>query len=241
VLTQFRFLVTMDKTSPIHITLTEREPSVTITQWVYLQLRTAVMQGEILPGRALTIRELAALLGVSNMPVREALRQLGAEQALEIRETRRVMVPKMTRAKFDELCKARIALETHAAERALPFITRDTLAELIHIDQHIDQAQAQKQWQDANRLNQHFHRTLYQANPNPVMLPLIESIWLQLGPFMRLAQNQLQSHYETDHHHEALSAIRDNDAISLKHAIELDIHEGLALASSPEFLNCLTQ
>jgi DNA-binding GntR family transcriptional regulator len=231
----------MDKTSPLHITLTEREPSVTITQWVYLQLRTAVMQGEILPGRALTIRELAALLGVSNMPVREALRQLAAEQALEIRETRRVMVPKMTRAKFDELCEARIALETHAAERALPFITQERIARLVEIDQAIDATQTAQEWHTASRLNQHFHRTLYQANPNAVLLPLIESLWLQLGPFMRLAQNQLQSHYETDHHAEALDALRQNNPESLKHAIQLDIHEGLALANSPEFLECLAQ
>jgi DNA-binding GntR family transcriptional regulator len=231
----------MDKTSPIQITLTEREPSVTITQWVYLQLRAAVMQGEILPGRALTIRELAALLGVSNMPIREALRQLAAEQALEIRETRRVMVPKMTRAKFDELCQARITLESHAAERALPFISEDYLSRLVDIDASIDNAQAKEEWRDASRLNQLFHRTLYQANPNAVLVPLIESLWLQLGPFMRLAQNQLKAHYKVDHHAEALEAIRLKDAERLKHAIHLDIHEGLALASSPEFLNCLSQ
>jgi len=68
----------MDKKSPIKITLTERDDSVTITQWVYQTLRYAVMNGQILPGRALTIRELAGILDVSPMPVREALRQLAA-------------------------------------------------------------------------------------------------------------------------------------------------------------------
>lgn len=64
----------MDKHSPISITLAQRDEAVTITRWVYDTLHNAVLLGQIPPGRALTIRELASLLIVSPMPVREALR-----------------------------------------------------------------------------------------------------------------------------------------------------------------------
>ena len=138
----------MDKKSPIEITLTKREDAVTITQWVYGILRNAVINGQILPGRALTIRELAAILDVSPMPVREALRQLAAENALEIQGNRRVIVPKMTAMKFSELCEARISLESHAAGRALPYIDNNKLAELVALDREIDDAQ------DAGNLEQ---------------------------------------------------------------------------------------
>lgn len=226
----------MDKKSPIQITPPERDDSVTVTQWVYTSLRDAVMQGQILPGRALTIRELAALLDVSPMPVREALRQLSAEGALEIQGNRRVMVPKMTAMKFTELCEARIAIECHAAARALPYIDSEQLKQLQELDRLIDAAQDEGNLEQISILNQRFHRALYKANPHQITLPLVESLWLQLGPFMRLASSKLQEHYVIDRHNEALAAIRDRDAFALQRAIAADIREGFAFADTPELL-----
>ncbi|MBN0987225.1 GntR family transcriptional regulator [Amphritea pacifica] len=227
----------MDKKSPIKITLTERDESVTITQWVYQTLRNAVMYGEILPGRVVTIRELAGILDVSPMPVREALRQLAAENALEIQGNRRVMVPKMTAMKFNELCEARIAIESHAAARALPYIDNDRLEQLRSLDSLIDQAQEDDNLSQISILNQNFHRALYTANPHQVTLPLIESLWLQLGPFMRMATSELEEHYLVDRHNEAMSAIERKDAYALQMAIAADIREGIAFAGTPEMLH----
>ena len=227
----------MDKKSPIQITLTERNDAVTITQWVYETLRGAVMNGQILPGRALTIRELAALLDVSPMPVREALRQLSAENALEIQGNRRVMVPTMTAMKFTELYEARIAIESHSAARALPYIDKTRFTQLRNLDQLINIAQQESNLEQISILNQDFHRLLYTANPHQVTLPLIESLWLQLGPFMRLATSKLKEHYLIDRHNEAMIAIEKQDAFALQLAITADIREGIAFAGTPELLN----
>ena len=227
---------TMDKKSPISITLLERANGVTIAQWVYKTLRSAVMNGEILPGKALTIRGLAHVLDVSPMPVREAIRQLSAENALEINASRRVTVPKMTALKFNELCEARIALEPHAAARALPFVTPQILEQLIDLNQQGDQAIADGKLDQASPLNQAFHRLLYSANPHQVCLPMIESLWLQLGPFMRLASSKLEEFYLVDRHIEALDAIKAQDPFALQLAIQADIREGIAFASTPERL-----
>ena len=205
----------MDKNSPIEFTLAERTASVTITQWVYATLRNAVMYGKILPGRALTIRELAKELNVSPMPVREALRQLAAENALEIQGNRRVIVPKMTAMKFNELCQARMALESHAAERALPYIDEARLQLLQQIDAQIDDTQISGNHEPISALNQEFHRTLYTANPHQVTLPLIESLWLQLGPFMKLASAHLELSNQVDRHTEAMTAIENLSLIHI--------------------------
>jgi len=227
----------MDKKSPISIPLTEREESVTVTQWVYQTLRRAVMHGQILPGRALTIRELAKVLDVSPMPIREAIRQLSAENALEIQGNRRVMVPKMTAMKFNELCEARIALEPYAAARAMPYLTAAKIAELKALNTLGDQAMAQGNFEEISSLNQDFHRMLYSANPHQVTQPLIESLWLQLGPFMRLATSSLEEYYVVDRHDEAMQAIEKHDAIALQLAIKSDIREGIAFVSTPEALH----
>jgi len=227
----------MDKRSPINIRLTERDTSTTVTQWVYQTLRQAVMNGQILPGRALTIRGLAEILGVSPMPVREALRQLAAENALEILGNRRVMVPRMTAMKFSELCEARIALESHAAARALPYIDADTLAQLRQLDQDIDVAFEAGDTEQIGSLNQAFHRMIYTANPHQITLPLIESLWLQLGPFMRLANSLLDENYLVDHHREMTAAIEKQDPLALQMALAADIRDGVAFAGTPELLH----
>ena len=195
------------------------------------------MNGQILPGRALTIRELATLLDVSPMPIREALRQLAAENALEIQGNRRVIVPKMTAMKFTELYEARIAIESHAAARALPYIDSSCLARLQSLDLLIDEAQDKGDLGQISILNQDFHRLLYTANPHQVTMPLIESLWLQLGPFMRLATSKLEEHYLVDRHNEAMIAIEKQDAFALQLAITADIREGIAFAGTPELLH----
>ncbi len=231
----------MDKKSPIRIGLTVRDESVTVTQWVYRTLRSAVMNGQILPGRALTIRELAKVLDVSPMPIREAIRQLSAENALEIQGNRRVMVPKMTAMKFTELCEARIALEPYAAARAMPYLNQDKISELRALNELGDQAMAQGNFEEISGLNQQFHRQLYSANPHQVTLPLIESLWLQLGPFMRLATSSLEEYYVVDRHKEAMEAIEKQDAIALQLAIKADVREGIAFVSTPEALHAFIE
>ena len=189
-----------------------------------------------MPGRQLTIRALALMLDVSPMPVREALRQLAAENALAIQGNRRVMVPQMTAMKFTELCEARIAVECHAAARALPYIDDRCLAELRARDALIDAAQSSGDLAQINHHNQEFHRIIYRANPHQVSLSLIESLWLQLGPFMRLASSKINEHYLVDRHSEAMQAIERKDAIALQLAIAADIRDGVAFANDPQQL-----
>lgn len=226
----------MDKHSPITLNPLPRDESQTVTQWVYQTLRRAVMDGDFLPGRQLTIRALAQMLDVSPMPVREALRQLAAENALAIQGNRRVMVPQMTAMKFTELCEARIAIECHAAARALPYIDATQLKALQQQDAAINEAQASGNLAQINHHNQEFHRLMYSANPHQVSLSLIESLWLQLGPFMRLASKSINEHYLVDRHSEAMQAIERKDAIALQLAIAADIRDGVAFANNPQQL-----
>jgi len=69
-----------------------------------------------------------------------------------------------------------------------------------------------------------------------VTLPLIESLWLQLGPFMRLASAHLDISNQVDRHTEAMDAIEKKDTIALQLAIKADIREGFSFASTPELL-----
>jgi DNA-binding GntR family transcriptional regulator len=161
------------------------------------------------------------------MPVREAMRRLAAERALDLQDNRRARVPEMTDARFLCLIETRILLETAAALRALPAIDAARLAELQRLDHAINDAFARGDIERTIEANLAFHRRLYTMAPQDVLTPLIESIWLQIGPFMRAALRGAPAHYRIDRHAEALAAIAARDARALGVAIEADVRDGM--------------
>lgn len=212
--------------------LNARSEKETLQEWTYQQLRHAIMIGVFAPGVSVTMRGLAETLNVSLMPVREALRRLVAEHALELLPNRRVSVPTMTAARFEELCATRITLECLAAERAILAVTLDDLAFMRDADKAIDLALEQGDVVQTVIQNQLFHSRLYTAAPSQVLYPLIENLWLQFGPFMRdvleIVSGDFKSgNYLVDRHQETLQAIEKRDAFALRVAIEADIRDGI--------------
>ena len=197
---------------------------------VYQRLRRAIIAGQLEPGRSVSVRGLAAEFGVSAMPAREAIRQLAALGALELTATRRVTVARMTQTKLREIFDARLALEPDLAVRALDNAKgktgRDKLAaKLASIDASLDKAINRGDSAAYAKLNSDFHFTLYEAARSPVYLGLVESLWLQVGPFMRVVIGRLGTSTLIDQHQEAVRALRDGDAAKLQSAIREDITE----------------
>lgn len=208
---------------------------------VYFQLREAIMSGRFVPGRAVTLRGVADMLGVSPTPVREALRRLTAENALDLQDNRRVVVPHMTHERLSQIVEARVALETQAALRALAHIDDTLLSRLVALDQQVTQAIEAQDTETYIRSNLSFHSTMYQAGANDVLMPLIESLWLQSAPFMRLVLNRIGLGYVTDRHVQATDAIANRDALALKLAIASDIREGLGALGQEELETTLIE
>src|SRR5215204_92865 len=91
---------------------------VTLAERVYAELRDLLMAGELAPGQKMSLRSVAETLGVSMMPVREAVSRLVADQSLEVLPNRAVRVPLMNLARFRELTTVRLAVAGFAAEPA---------------------------------------------------------------------------------------------------------------------------
>ena len=88
----------------------------TLGDAAYLHLRELLMSGRVGPGERLSLRSLAGALGVSMMPVREAVTRLVADRALEVTPNRAVRVPVMTATQFREMAAIRVEIEGFAAE-----------------------------------------------------------------------------------------------------------------------------
>jgi DNA-binding GntR family transcriptional regulator len=215
---------------------TPREDYRTTQERVYYQVRDAILRGKFLPGKSVTIRGLAAELGCSPMPVREALRRLTSERALEVSDTRRVTVPTMTPEKLVEICAARVALECQAAEQALPFVGPQELQQLRELDDRVNEALAANNIQAYVTANLEFHFTLYRLGRPHIILSLIESLWLQTAPLQHLIFQRFGVQELPDRHQDLLQAIAARDTQRVHTAIRQDIEEGLGSISAEELL-----
>ncbi len=200
------------------------------TDLVYRTLRRGIIEGRFIPGRPVTLRGIAQDLGVSPMPVgRAAVARLAAERALTISGTRRISVPSLSTALLDEIMQARLVLEPEAAARALPHCDAAVLAS---IRQHDDRLEACLRTGDVAgymRANYAFHFGIYGAAPSAVFTPLIEQLWLQFGPFMRVVYGRVGTARLVDQHEEAMAAISRGDEAALRTAISSDIRDGMTI------------
>ncbi|SCB51660.1 DNA-binding transcriptional regulator, GntR family [Rhizobium lusitanum] len=205
----------------------ERPAGMTTQEYVFERLRQAIMVGAFKPGTSLTIRGLADILDSSPTPVREALRQLTSVGALHLLENRRIVVPRTTPARFEELISLRIALESHAARRAVMHLSELQIDQLVVLDDAIEAAISVGDKAGALIANQEFHRRIYMANPAQLAMPMIESLWLQLGPLLGIAMEHVAEFYLVDRHQEAIEALRQRDEEAVARAIDADIREGV--------------
>ncbi len=201
----------------------------TVQEAVYQRLSYALMTGQFDPGQVLTISYLSDLFGTSHMPVREALRRLAAENALETTTAGSCRVPLVTRSRLDDLCDARSVVEAAAAMRATPHIDPPLLRALeYNIVDHVA-AGVEGRVPTMLQKNQEFHFLIYRAARSPSLLELIEALWLRFGPFLRMLSEHLKEHggnraEYTSHHRDIVAAIKRGDADAVGRHIVEDIH-----------------
>lgn len=194
---------------------------------VYAALRAALHEGRLWPGQRLKIRDLAAILDVSETPVREAVMQLVRERALDLQSSRSLTVPRLSVDQYLELRRIRLELEGLAAAEAAAHVTPRDLAELAAIHQALLAAEGGGAWADATRLNWHFHRTVYRAARMPELLNLIEGLWLRTGPLLNYQYPHAPPTYPGRHRHlDVMDHLAAGNAAGVRAAIEADTCEG---------------
>ena len=193
----------------------------------YLRLRDMILCGDLAPGQAVTIQGLVALLDAGMTPVREAIRRLTAEGALQFQGNRRVSVPELTEPLIDELLFARLALEPELARRAAGLVTDGQIAALAATDAALDAAIAAGDVTGYMLRNHRFHMTLYRISESQVVLALVQALWLRAAPSLRVMCGRFGTRNLPDLHRETLAALRRRDGEAAAGAIAGDIRQGL--------------
>jgi DNA-binding GntR family transcriptional regulator len=190
---------------------------------IYASLRRSLMAGDLIPGQAVSIRTLAEEFGTSMIPVRDALKRLVAERALTMLPNRTVVVSPMTRRRFQEILNVRLAVESMLARQAAEQVTATEIALLDEVNAQMHEAAAAGRVKAYLIANHKFHFTLYGSARSAVMLPIVESLWMQVGPFLNGVFTAAGVRHAGDNHAEVLKAARRRDSVGVADAISRDL------------------
>ncbi len=205
---------------------------------VHAQLSELLVSGVLTPGEKLSLRTVADRLGVSVTPVRAAVARLITDRALEVLPNRAVRVPVVSLPQFRELTAIRLAIEGFAAERAAEQRNDKDLAAMRRHDAEF-RRQCRRQRPDvgvAVRANQAFHFSVYRAAGLPSLMPIIEGLWLRIGPVlnfdMRSSAPRLRIGAAERCHAELLAAIEGCKPRIARAALAADIEGAAAFIES---------
>jgi DNA-binding GntR family transcriptional regulator len=190
----------------------------------YQRLCRDLKAGRFAPGEKLKLRDLAAEMGISPTPVREALARLISEQALEQVGHHSVRVPVMSEVRFAEVRELRLMLEGRAAalaaERAGPADVRRLEATHERMAARHDAGDTAGELLEAER----FHMDVYALADMPVLQRMVEGLWLQCGPLMKALQTHAMSRPRKQHpHHLVLRGLRKRDGDVARRGVEEEI------------------
>ena len=197
-----------------------------VNEAVYQALRNKLMHGEYRAGQVLGIQYLADALGTSTMPVREALRRLVAQQGLEPMRNGTTRVPLITKARLNDIRRSRVLVEGTITEWAGPNLGPQTLNQLEQLAQEITAARCTRDGLSSSlEKNRIFHFTLYGAAQSPVMIAMIENLWLQSGAYLRETREVMHTHEQpADMLHEStVQALRAKNYAAARQYIQEDI------------------
>lgn len=183
------------------------------TDLVVDAIRKAILDGVLAPGEQLVERTIAAQLGVSKTPVREALRSLEASGLLESYPSRGVVVRQADAKLVEDLYEFRLLLEPDAVRIAVPL---QDLEHLEQLGQKLElglQLGEREDLTELSRLNRSFHEGLYERCPNQLIKSALDGMRDQLA-FVAAAGWRAKSSWDSEwqEHKEILRAIRDGDA-----------------------------
>ncbi|HVV24345.1 MAG TPA: GntR family transcriptional regulator [Pseudonocardiaceae bacterium] len=156
---------------------TPRRPTLTKNAYVYEELRRRILAGELTPGQSISQEQLAADLGVSTTPLREALRRLDAEGLVSIDAHRDARVSSLNADEARSLFEVRERLDPLATMLAATRRTDDDVTAIRAALRDLEPLSRTTTTVQTLLVHREFHRSVYTASHNPLLMSLLEGLW----------------------------------------------------------------
>lgn len=148
----------------------------TKTEMIYSTLREAIVSGDLKAGEKIVLSKVASDLGVSPIPVREAIKQLSAEGLIDLTAHSEAIVSRLSEKDFRELVEIRVLLESFAARLAAERSTPEFVAQLQEELGEMQECVDTDDFKCYGVLNLNFHQTIYSFCGNEQLKKLIDSM-----------------------------------------------------------------
>jgi DNA-binding GntR family transcriptional regulator len=191
----------------------------TVTHQATEALRERILRGVYGDDTPLRQDALAAELGVSRIPIREALRQLEAEGLVIFNPHRGAVVSSLSVDEIEELFELRAQIESDLVCRAVVRTNAEHISRAKEILKSYEAAFRTGEVGEWGKLNWEFHSTLYAPADRPLTMAIIQRLHQQSDRYLRM--QLVLTHGESraiDEHRAILTAVAGND---VKHACSL--------------------
>ena len=190
----------------------------TAQQQAYRFIRDQILNGIFTGGMRLQAADVAALIGISRMPVREALRQLDSEGLVTIRPNRGAIVTELTALDIEELFEMRAAFEALASSCALPNLTGRVIEDLEVRLRHMDFARGDiPLWMQRHN---EFHDFLCEQSGRPRLTAEIKRLRTAVQPYLLMYINvYAETEMEGFEHATLMKAVRSGNSDKLEKAM----------------------
>jgi len=141
------------------------------------RLRAEILEGRVKPGEWLRQQQIALEQGVSQMPVREALKQLAAEGLVEHVPYRGARVVQFTVEDVEDLYACRLFIEGMAARYAAQSITEEELREVTDLHHRMVRCAMPEQLAEYRELNRRFHQIIFGASRRSYLTRTLAQLW----------------------------------------------------------------
>jgi len=199
-------------------------------------LRLAILRGQLKANEPIRQDKIAAELGISKVPLREALAHLETEGLVALHMNRGAFVTPLSAAEASELYVIRTALETITLEKAVPVLTATDLVQAENVLRLMDIETDPARW---NELNWQFHLHLYQPAKLPQTLKILGPLHLRVARYLVLYLGSLGFQERSQQEHYAiLHACQMRDSPQASHLLRQHLDNAAqmlaeALAASP--------
>lgn len=158
----------------------------TVASMTVESLRERILRGDFPEGEPLRQDALADELGVSRIPVREALRQLEAEGLVTFSPHRGAVVSSLSLAEIEELFEVRAQIEGDLLRRATPLMNREQLDRAVDVLDEFEEALSDGESSRWGPLNWHFHAALYAAADRKFTMGIVQKLHQHSDRYFRM-------------------------------------------------------
>lgn len=159
-------------------------------------LREKILAGDLHPGTKLNQHHLARELGMSRIPVRDALRSLASEGLVDVRAHSTAVVSLLSAQDLQELFELRIAIEPPLGRLSVPGLGERQFAEMATLLGQLDEADDTRTWLE---LNNRFHETMYAGAERRRSLDMVRTIRRQTDRYTAVYVELNRSVVDSEH------------------------------------------